>query len=222
MSTVARILHRPRPPAELVSIDGLTAPDTFVPAPELLDWIRSAYVDPDGPLYSPDHAHLEHAHIGVLWTTAENTRQGRRIVGQAEMPGRANKGGKWQKARAEQQLREWFEVEPDFLLTFDAVYADECDDRAWCCLVEHEIRHCAQAEDEFGMPRFDKVTGQPVFTLRGHDIEAHIRDVARYGAEALGDEAVDFVIAAASHPEITDTQIAMACGGKAVRQVVAA
>lgn len=191
---------------------GLTASDTFVPAPELVDWIRSAYLDEDGPLHTPEHAHLNAAKIACLWTNAANSRAGRQIVGQAEMPARGNKGGKWQKARAEQQLCEWFGTIPDFLITIDAVHADSIDDRAWCCLIEHELRHCAQAEDEFGMPRFDKATGDPVFTIRGHEIEAFTADAERYGPQALGDDAVDFVIASAKPPVVTDSKIAIACG----------
>lgn len=220
--SIETILQRPLPPDALVTMDGLTAPDTFVPAPEIEQWIRDAFLASDGPLHWPGHQHLQAASIGCLWTSAENVKAGRRIVGQAEMPNRV-RGGRWQQARAMQQLREWFGHVPDFLLTIDALYAAECDDRSWCCLVEHELRHCGQAEDEFGCPRFNKDTGEPVFTLVGHDIEAFVMDAARYGPEALGDDAVNFLIAAAgSDKRLSDTQIAMACGGRVAKKRMAA
>lgn len=224
MSTnnVLTLLQRPRPPAELISISGMmAAQDAFLPAPELRNWIHAAYLDENGPLYTPIHQHLNSARIECLWTNAPNARGGRSIVGQAEMPARS-KSPRWQKARAEQQLREWFGVIPDFLITIDALYADDCDDRSFCCLIEHELRHCAQAEDEFGMPRFNKETGEPVFTLKAHDLEAFVADAARYGVDAIGDDAVNFVLAAASRRQISDTQIAIACGRAIPRKVEAA
>lgn len=212
MAHVTHLLSRPRPPADLVAMGNMTDPDTFVPGPELVEWIQSAYLEEGGPLYTPEHAHLTAARLACLWTNAENTRQMRRIVGQAEMPARANKGGKWQKARAEQQLREWFGEVPDFLLTFDALHAAECEDAAFCALVDHELTHCAQALDEFGMPKFNRDTGMPEFTLRGHDVEEFVSVVQRFGVEAAGDAATEMVIAAANRPEIAPARLAQACG----------
>jgi hypothetical protein len=212
MAHVTQLLSRPRPPADLVSMEGLTAPDLFLPAPELVEWIHAAYLDEAGPFYTPEHAHLNAARIACLWTNAENARHMRRIVGQAEMPARGNKGGKWQKARAEQQLREWFGEIPDFLLTFDAVYADECEDASFAALVDHELFHCAQALDEFGAPKFNKQTGQPEFTLKGHDVEEFVGVVRRFGIQAAGEAATEMVIAAAQRPEITPAKLGQACG----------
>lgn len=214
---ISRILTRPRPPADLIGMgDYLAAPDRSLPALDLAAWIKAAWIDPSGPLHAREFAVLEFAKIGAVWTTAENTHQSRRILGQAEMPERSlSKLNKWQRARAYQQLQEWFGCLPHFILTFDALYADQASDREWCCLVEHELRHCAQATDGFGQPRYNRDTGEPVWTLRPHDLEAFAADAARYGVEAMGEEAVDFVIAAAKRPEISDTQIAQACGTRA-------
>jgi hypothetical protein len=38
------------------------------------------------------------------------------------------------------------------------------DDATFCALVEHELSHCGQERDEFGMPRFKKSTGLPAFS----------------------------------------------------------
>lgn len=215
----ARLL-RPRPPANLVSMGGLANPDRFVPAPELVEWIKSAYLADDGPLFNRDHSHLNGAVIGALWTNTDNTRQMRRVIGQAEMPARSlTKNGAWQRARQEQQMRDWFGGEvPDFVLTFDALHADICDDAAFCALVDHELYHCAQQEDEFGMPKFNQATGEPSFTIRGHDIEEFVGVVRRFGIEAAGEQAVDMVIAAAQRPEIAPAKLSQACG-TCLRQV---
>lgn len=216
-SPAQAILERPRPPDDMVSVSSqLYAFDHFEPAPEVVAWIRAAFLDDTGgPLYTDDHAHLAGARIACLWTNAENARNGRRIVGQAEMPGSGggSKGGKWQRARAEQQLREWFGFPlPDFLITLDAFYAEECDDASFCALVDHELCHCAQALDEFGMPRFNKQTGEPVWAIRGHDVEEFVSVVRRFGIEAAGEQATNMVIAAANRPEIASAALAKACG----------
>jgi hypothetical protein len=95
-----------------------------------------------------EHAHLAFASIGALWTNVANSRSGRRIVGHAEMG--KNVGGtstgRWGKARAEQQIAEWFGTVPDFILTFDADYATTCSDAEFCVLTEHELMHCGQAK----------------------------------------------------------------------------
>lgn len=200
------------PPDALVCMDGYTAPDTFVPAPELTDWINAVYISDSGPFYTPEHAHLSGAFIGCLWTNTANIKQGRQIVGQAEMPERSSKGGKWQKARADQQLREWFGNVPTFLLTFDAFHAQGCDDTSFAALVDHELFHCAQAQDEFGAPKFSKETGEPVYCLRGHDVEEFVGVVRRFGIQAAGENAMDFVLAASRPPEIAQVSVAVACG----------
>ncbi len=212
MNTI-QLLARPRPPADLVSIEGLLAPDCFVPAMALRAWIQEAYLDEGGALFTHEHNHLAKASIGCLWTNTENSRHGRRIVGQAELVAMSvGRVGKWAKARSFQQIREWFGQVPDFLLTFDAVYADEVDDISFAALVDHELFHCAQAEDEFGQPKFNKVTNNPVWRIKGHDVEEFIGVVQRFGIQASGKNATEFVIAAAKPPTIGKGKIGQACG----------
>lgn len=207
----ANRLERPRPPADLVTIAGLAGHDRFDPAPELTAWIQDAYLAETGPLYGEHHAHLNGARIGCLWTNAENTRKMRRVLAEVTMPGRSSGGGKWGKGRAEQQLRGWFGDIPDFLITFDAVYADEADDASFAALVDHELCHCAQDLDEAGGPKFNQ-DGDPVFTLKGHDLEEFVSVVRRFGIHAAGEQAQEFVIAAAAKPEIARAKLAAACG----------
>lgn len=183
--------------------------NSFTPAPEVEEWIRRNYIEPTGPLHTPEHAHLEFATIGVLWASYLNVRQMRRIIGQAEAP--MPRGSAWQKGRIEQQLNEWFGEVPDFVLTFDADYVRDCVDIAFCALVDHELCHCAQAVDEFGAPKFSQ-EGRPKFAIKGHDVEEFVSVVRRFGIEAAGKSAMDFVAAAQSAPEIGAVDIAKACG----------
>jgi hypothetical protein len=182
---------------------------TFVPAPELKRWLRSTFIDEGAPLQNGDHFHLRFAQIGVLWTSIENSRHGRRVVGQAER-GDPMAMGKWAKARAELQICGWFGNIPDFILTFDAGYAALCSDAQWCALVEHELSHCGVECDAFGAPKFRKSTGLPAFTLVSHDVEEFIGVVRRYGTISPG--VAEMVRVANEGPTITSAAIAHACG----------
>jgi len=182
---------------------------TFLPAPELETWMRSIFIEEGAPLQNDDHFHLRFAQIGVLWTSIENGRQGRRVVGQAER-GEPAAMGKWARARAELQVAQWFGDIPDFILTFDASYASICSDAQWCSLVEHEMSHCGVERDAFGAPKFRKSTGLPAYTLRGHDVEEFVGVVLRYGAAAAGVQAM--IDAAADGPTIAQADIDFACG----------
>lgn len=207
------LLARPRPPADLITVGGLVAPGRFVPAPDLLEWIRSSYLHEDGGLFTEEHAHLDLATIGCLWTNVENIYRQRRMFGVAEMPTQTiGRGGKWMRARGMQQLTEWFGEVPDFLLTFDALFLNEADDVDFCFMVDHELFHCAQAKDEFDEPRFNKVTAEPVWAIRGHDIEEFTAVVRRFGIEAAGKDAVDFVLAASKRPEVARAKVVASCG----------
>lgn len=199
---------RPAPPEQLADLANMEAIDRFEPAPELIDWISETFLNEASPLFNPEHAHLQQGRLGALWTNCDNSKQMRSVIGQAElMPPMAM--GKWQRARAIQQVEDWFDGMPDFLLTFSAPVAATMDDASFCALVEHELYHCGVKMDEFGMPKF-KQDGTPAFTMRGHDVEEFVGVVARYGAEAAGVSAL--VDAARRGPLIGQASIAGVCG----------
>ncbi len=200
-------IKRPKPPAKLLNNPW----PAFLPEPKFEAWSQH-FLDEDGLLSNPDHAHLQAARIGVLWTNVEASRQMMRIVGQAEIPTPPPSGGKWSRAKFEYQITEWFGHHPlDFLITLYAPYAIECDDLSFCSLFEHELYHCGQRVDEFGEPKFRK-DGTPVFGIRGHDVEEHVGIVRRYGARAGAGLTVELINAAKSEPEVGAAQIAVACG----------
>jgi hypothetical protein len=194
---------RPHPPPNVDEV----ARDAFVPAPEVESWIRTAFLDPSGPLHNPDHQHLEFAKLGVLWTNKTYRKQQRWILGQAEDP-KGNTGGAWKKGQREQQLEQWFHVVPDFVITLYAPRLKAFDDRSFCAIVEHELYHCAQDTNEFGAPRFHK-DGSPMFAIRGHDVEEFFGVAARYG---LPKDLRALVELANQQPQLPDAIIEGACG----------
>jgi hypothetical protein len=194
---------RPVPPAEL-----LNGPERFEPAPALRDWIFDTFIAEDGELANQDHAHLAEAEIGVLWTNVDNSRNMRTVIGQCElMPPMAM--GKWQRARAIQQIEDWFGDVPDFLITISAPAAATMDDASFCALIEHELYHAGQKRDQYGAPKFTE-DGRPSFAIRGHDVQEFIGVVARYGA--VDPEVAAFVAAANRAPLIGGASISSACG----------
>lgn len=194
------------------------APDIimgFAPSLELEEWARAVFIVADGPLANPEHEHLERATIGFAWAAEENVRNGRRILGQTEiMPPMAM--GKWQRARALAQVMDWFDGSvPDFLITIDVI-ADSFDDASFCALIEHELYHCAQAKDAMGFPKFHRETGDPIWAIRGHDVEEFVGVVARYGTEATG--TTELVKAGSNKALVGVASVELACGTCAERK----
>lgn len=202
-------MERPRPPKRLFDGDGDILYGAFIPAPEIEQWVRSQIIEDGGFLFNEDHVHLNDASLGFLWTNVGYSRQGRHVAGTAEMP--VFRCGAWQKARQEQQIREWFGEIPDFLITLDAGYADSVGDAAFAALVEHELYHCAQEIDEFGERKFTK-EGRPKLYIRGHDVEEFVGVVRRYGAGNAAGATANLVESAKKAPEVAAIDVARACG----------
>lgn len=195
-------MTRPYPPStrsESVSL-------TIYPAPDVLSWIESEILADSGSIHNPDHAHLIDAPIRILWASSAFEKQGRTVLGQAELV--AFRAGGWQKARQEQQMIDWFGEVPTFLITLAADYCADCSDADFCALVEHELYHIAQKLDAYGAPKFTQ-DGLPSLTLRGHDVEEFVGVVRRYGASPDVQALVD----AANKPaEVGKLNISRACG----------
>jgi hypothetical protein len=198
-------LVRPYPPALFEGREALLW-TRLAPAPELGAWAQETILSGDGPLHNPDHAHLLDADIGFLWASSAFAKRGRTVVGQAEQV--MIRAGGWQKARQEQQLREWFGHVPEFLITLAADYCAQCSDAEFCALLEHELYHVGHATDDFGAPAFYK-DGRPKLYLRGHDVEEFIGVVERYGP---GPQVTRLIEAAKRPPAVSGASIAHACG----------
>lgn len=201
----------PMPPERIFDIgNGLIQ---FAPDGDFNQFLDDRFLNEGDPLFNPEHVHLTAATIGFLWTNVGNKRRGRRVAGEAEMPERYKgmRAGTWTVAALEYQLTEWFGTVPTFKIVFNAELWRDNDDVGRLALLEHELYHCGQAVDEFGLPKFSK-SGLPKFRIRGHDIEEFTSVVRRYGIEATGQDRVDFVAAAAAEPEVSRVAIANLCG----------
>lgn len=200
-------MNRPRPPASLVELSELNDFGIRLsPAPEVWEWLQAEILANTGSIHNEDHAHLLNADIRVMWASSSFEKQGRTVLGQAEQV--AFRAGGWQKARMEQQMRDWFGEVPAFIITLAADYCSQCSDTDFCALVEHELYHIAQAKDQYGAPKFTQ-EGLPKLEMRGHDVEEFVGVVRRYGASTDAQALVD----AANKPaEVGNLNIARACG----------
>lgn len=193
---------RPTPPA----FDTNTL---FIPAPDVLAWIKSEVLSESGAIYNRDHAHLQEADIAVLWAATGFNKRGRRIAGTAEQVAFRSSG--WQRDRQVEQMVHWFGRVPEYLLTFDAEYAAEASDAGWCALVEHELYHIAHQVDDFGAPAFTR-EGLPKLALQGHDVEEFVGVVRRYGV-GLPEGALSRLVRAANgNHEVSQASVFGACG----------
>ena len=197
---------RPMPPLD--QVDGLEA--WFAAAPEMEAWARGTFIDDSAQLQNEDHAHLQNASIGFLWTNVENAKKGRLVIGTAEPGTPQGAMGKWGRAKAVMQIEGWFGSVPDFIITLDASWWLQASDAEACALIEHELYHCAQAADEFGAPKFNQQTGRPSFTMRGHDFEGFVGVARRYGAIEAGVR--ELMDALTDAPTLSVDMIGLACG----------
>ncbi|MEZ0194270.1 putative metallopeptidase [Pseudomonas qingdaonensis] len=195
-------MSRPIPPADLLESPWLI----LRPAPEVWEWIQREILDTTGSIHNEEHAHLIDASVGVMWASSSFAKKGRSVLGQAEQL--MIRAGGWQKARQEQQLRDWFGEEPEFLITLAADYCAQCTEAEFCALVEHELYHIAQATDRYGAPKFTQ-EGLPKLQMRSHDVEEFVGVVRRYGA---GEDVQRLIAAASRPPEVAKINIARACG----------
>ena len=198
--------NRPYPPVNFTGENWL--PYTpIIPASEIGEWVSQSILSEEGRIYNPDHIHLLDADVAFMWASGAFEKKGRYVLGQCEQV--MLRAGGWQKARMEQQIHEWFGRIPKFIITLAADYCEQCSDLEFCALVEHELYHIAQATDDYGAPKFNKESGMPVLTLRGHDVEEFVGVVRRYGASKDVQEMVE----AANRPaEVAHIDVARACG----------
>lgn len=180
----------------------------MIPAPEIQEWARELFINPQGAMFSTSHEHLESANVAFLWAFRPCFKGGLRLWGQAEacLPPRV--GNAWAKAAWEQQQLSWFGSIPDFKITLDAEVWAGLDDTSALSLVKHELLHCGQRHDEEGNPMYD-AEGLPKLAIRGHDVEEFVEVVEWFGPSQ---EVRELVRAAGQKPIAGRASIAAACG----------
>jgi hypothetical protein len=177
----AGLRHRPRPPHRCSR--STASRSSFVPAPDLVEWIFDL---PRGrrPLESRS---TPICGLPCSRRSGPRPRTPATAAPSSVKPSSARTSAAWANGSArglQQQILEWFGSGLISCSRSTRPYAEACDDATFCALVEHELSHCGQERDEFGMPRFKKSTGMPAFCMRGHDVEEFVGVVRRYGADA--------------------------------------
>ena len=202
-------LERPFPQEALALAHRM--PLLFGVAHGMAEWVRDVFLTPGSPLHNADHWHLVDAHIGYLWTNVQVGKIGHQRVGEAELVGKLGGCGQWQTATYHFALMQWFGKVPDFLIRLDAPFCTELPNRDFCALVDHELYHCAIKLDEFGSPRMTP-DDELIWAMRRHDSEEFLPIVGRYGSSLQCGGSAGIIEASKARPEMTDEQIAEACG----------
>lgn len=128
------------------------------------------------------HAHLQGAMIGYLFRDHEVSDRGKAVWASAHLPKLQGAGAKHWGRYLEWSLTQTLGFQPDFVLQFDRNVWEGLDLLQRCAITEHELKHCIQAVDADGAPRFNQLTGAPVWAIAAHDVEEFDEIMARYGA----------------------------------------
>lgn len=130
----------------------------------------------------PEHEDIRNggANIDWLFRCEEKFKHGRRVLGMCY----ANPKVQGDLAPLfEDMLTRLIGRIPDFLIVLDYEWWGEATALQREILCHHELLHASQAKDLFGAPKFDR-DGNPVWALRGHDIEEFNDVVRRYGVHS--------------------------------------
>lgn len=128
------------------------------------------------------HSHLRGVPIGYIFRDEEIHDKGRLVNATAHLPRIQGAAAKYWGRMLEWTIARILGFQPDFVILIDRNVWAGLDPRRKLALLDHELMHCAQAEDEFGSPRFNQVTGDPIWRIAGHDIEEFSAIVERHGA----------------------------------------
>lgn len=130
-----------------------------------------------------EHSHLQDATIGYMFRDDELTRHGKVTVAEAILLERLLPSDKRWSRFVKWSIRHHVlktAMLPDFLVLIDRNLWEGFDAGQKLALVDHELLHCSQAKDEDGSDKFHK-DGRPVWSVRGHDVEAFGGEVTRNG-----------------------------------------
>ena len=143
---------------------------------------------PESPMRVLDRLYVSHQELHAVAALEPNVRfafkygglrhRGRRALGVCYMPSVQGE----LRPLFEQLLHDALGLYPDFLIVIEAEWWEGAPEREREILVFHEAMHMMQAEDEYGTPRFNRTTGEPIWAVRPHDVEEFACVARRYGA----------------------------------------
>jgi len=127
----------------------------------------------------PEHKHLKEHEIRIEYLFRHDVKMsgGKMVLGSVHQPSCQG---------AMRPLFEWmierlFGYLPDYLI-LDRDFWSSVTAQTREALVHHELMHIRQKLDEYGEPRFNNQTGEPIYHLVAHDIEEFNETAKRYGA----------------------------------------
>jgi hypothetical protein len=117
--------------------------------------------------------------LAFMLRAGEFKLDGRHVLGAAYLLG---SGGTGLKPLYNWLLEERLGYLPTFLIILSADWWAEATDTEREILVFHEALHCGHAHDQYGSPRFNRQTGEPVPCMVPHSLEEFHQVARRYGA----------------------------------------
>jgi hypothetical protein len=127
------------------------------------------------------HAHLREATIGYIFHDEEITTGGKVEWASAGLPKLNGPAAKRWGRFVEWNIVRMIGYQPDFIILIDRNIWAGLDMQQRVALIDHELSHCQQATDEFGGPKFNQITGRPIWRIAAHDIEEFNGVIERNG-----------------------------------------
>jgi hypothetical protein len=155
--------------------------------------IRNDFTGRGGLFFDVEHGHLSAARVAVLWAGSKCVIRGSEKIGTMELvPPYENTPSTWSGAVKQDWMRRFYAREewPHFRMTLSGPLCHIADDRTFFATVDHELLHADHKKDQYGAPRFNDDTGQPIWGIRPHDYEGFAGTTERYGADADGSRAI--------------------------------
>lgn len=150
------------------------------------------------------HVHLQMATVGYVFRDDELRRRGDVVVAEAILVERILQSEKRYARIVKWAILRILGIDdlPTFLVLIDRNIWEGYSIEEKVALVDHELSHCAQATTEDGeTPKFTR-DGDPVWTIKGHDLEEfcgvvernglwseQLREMARVIVDRLSDDA---------------------------------
>jgi hypothetical protein len=150
---------------------------SFEQSKELKRYAKAIIVE-----FSETFEHLEDGNIGYLLTEDELKSAGKYLAGFACIP---------QVQSKQRNIYTWaVEIAlgfmPDALIVIQKYIWEEFSDEAKVALMYHELRHIVHAKSPSMKPKYNTVTGQPIYEIVGHDVEEFLDVTELFGAWESG------------------------------------
>jgi len=128
------------------------------------------------------HEPLSAATIAFIFRDEEIRDKGKVVAASAHLPRLQGPAAKhWGRFMEWSLVRLLGCVQPDFVILIDRNLWEGLDLSQRVAIIDHELCHTGQARDEEGHLRFNRVTGAPIWEIRGHDLEEFNGVIARHG-----------------------------------------